>query len=112
MDLNNPDRVHGEVLDYIDVVEDLLRRETKEEAGIELGNNFKYLKSMSFMRPDGIPVVMVKLAADYAGGDVALEEDSFTDYAWVNTQEVNKYDCLLGIDEEVAMTIQLFEQKS
>jgi len=30
-----------------------------------------------------------------------LEEEAFTDYAWVNSEEVENYNCIEGIKEEV-----------
>ena len=107
-DLNNPTRVNGEVLDFLGSVEDLLRREIEEEAGVTVNDDFQFINSNTFVRPDGIPVVMVKLAASYKDGDVVLEEGSFDDFAWVNEQEARELDCIGGIAEEIQKTIELF----
>ncbi len=108
--LDKPTRFNGDVLDYENAVEELLARETFEEAGIEidLTAGLKYINSVAFIRPDGIPVILVKFAAAYKSGDVVLEERSFTDHAWVNAEEVRNYSCIAGIQEEVAQTIALF----
>lgn len=106
-DLLNPTRFNGEVLDFEDSVEDLLKREVLEEAGIEIQDGLTYLNSVAFVRPDEIPVILVKFAAKYKQGEVVLE-DAFVDYAWVNADEVKNYDCILGIKEEVIKTIDLF----
>lgn len=111
MDIKNPTRVNGDVLDFEDSVEELLIREAKEEAGIEIGRELKYINSVAFVRPDGIPVILVKFAAKYRNGEVKLEEGSFTDYKWVNAEEVKNYECIKGIPEEVAKTIQIFSVK-
>ncbi|MDD5071306.1 MAG: NUDIX domain-containing protein [Patescibacteria group bacterium] len=108
MDLNRPTRINGDVLDFENAVEDLLIRETREEAGVEIENNFKYINSVAFVRSDGIPVILVKFAVEYKGGEVKPESGSFTDYAWVNREEAKKYDCIKGIKEEIAQTIKLF----
>ena len=108
LDINKPTRMNGDVLDFEDAVEDLLKRETLEEAGVEIENKLKYINSVAFVRPDGIPVILVKFAAKYKSGDVKLEEGSFTDYKWVNEEEVDKYDCIEGIQKEVKQTIGLF----
>lgn len=108
LDLTKPSRMNGDVLDYENAVEDLLARETKEEAGISLKPGLKYISSMAFVRPDGVPVVLVKFAAEYGGGEVVPETGSFTDFAWVNAEEVKDYDFIEGIDEEVATAIKLF----
>jgi len=106
--LDRPTRMNGEVSDFENAVEDLLARETKEEAGIETERNLKYLNSVAFVRPDGIPVVLVKFAAKYLFGEVVPEAGGFTDFAWVNGEEVEKYDCIDGIKAEVQETIKLF----
>ena len=86
---------------WYNVLEDLLRREVMEETGLEI-KNIRYLTSLTFVRPDGIPVVVVSLYADHAGGDVVLNEES-VDHAWVTLEEAKKYDLIEGIYEELEM---------
>ncbi len=103
----SPTRKNGEVLDYENAIENLLYRETLEEAGIEIDTQkLHYLNSVAFIHPDGIPVLLVKFAAYYKSGEVILQKDDFTDYVWVNEKEVNQYDCILEIREEVIETIR------
>jgi len=111
-DLANPTRLNGDVIDFENAIEDLLRREAKEEAGIELGDEFVYINSNMFIRPDETPVVLVKLGAQYKSGDVVLEKDAFTDHAWVNAEEVKNYECIDGICDEVAQTVSLFQKNA
>lgn len=110
MDINNPTRVNGEVLDYQDAVEKLLAKEVKEEAGIQIGKELVYINSVAFIRPDGIPVILIKLGGKYEGGEVTLEADGFDDFAWVNAEEVKSFDCIAGIAEEVGATIAGFKR--
>jgi len=105
--LERPTRMNGAVLDFEDAVEDLLAREAKEESGVEIGRDLAYVNSVAYVRPDGIPVLLVKFAAPYAGGEVRLELGSFTDHAWVNAEEVKEYDCIRGIPGEVAKASSL-----
>jgi NADH pyrophosphatase NudC (nudix superfamily) len=109
LDINDPTRINGDVLDFENAVGNLLARETKEEAGIEIGNDLKYINNVAFVRPDETPVILIKFAAKYKNGNVKLEEGAFTDYAWVNADEVKKYDCIKGISDEIAKTIELFK---
>ncbi len=109
LDLNHPTRINGDVLDYENAVEELLRREVFEEAGIEIDSGLKYINSVAFIRPDETPVILVKFAAKYKSGEVKLEEGSFTDYTWVNAEEVKEYPLIKGIDEEIRQTIELFK---
>ena len=111
LDPQKPSRVHGDVLDYLDAVENLLIRETREEAGIEIEPKLRYINSVAYIRPDGVPAVLVKFAAKYAGGEVRLEEGAFDGYAWVDAEEVKTRDCLEGIAEEVAAAIRHFSRE-
>ena len=108
--INNPTRINGDILDYENAIEQLLISVTKEEAGIEIHSDFVYINSVAFIRPDGIPVILVKFAAKYKSGEVKLEKDSFSNYKWVNQHEVKAYDCIQGIKEEIEKTIKLFSK--
>ncbi len=106
--LERPTRLNGEVIDFENAVEDLLVRETREEAGIEIDPDLKYINSVAFVRPDETPVMLVKFAAKYRSGEVKPEVGGFTDFAWVNVAEVAAYDCIDGIKDEVAKAVTLF----
>jgi len=108
LDFKNPTRINGDVLDFEDSVEELLKREAQEEAGIRIGSKVMYLNSVAFVRPDGIPVVLVKFAAEHKGGKIQLEVGSFEDFAWVNAKEVKRFDCIEGIEQEIKRTIVYF----
>ncbi len=108
--VENPTRRNGDVLDYENSVEELLKREAFEEAGVEIGNELEYINSVAFIRPDETPVVLVKFAAKYKSGEVKLEKGAFTDFAWVSEEEVKNYDCIEGIKEEVKQTIEIFSK--
>ena len=107
--IESPTRINGDILDYEDALEVLVRREVREESGLEIGDDFRYMKSCAFIRPDGVPAVLVKFATVYKGGEVVLENGSFTEYAWVNAEEVKSYPCIDGIADEVAQAIALFK---
>ena len=111
LDLTKPTRINGDVLDFENAVEALLRREVDEEAGIEIEPTLHYLNSVAFVRPDEIPVVLIKFAAKYKSGEVQPEAGAFTSYAWVNAEEVKAYPCIDGIPEEIAATITLFKAR-
>lgn len=111
LDLTKPTRINGEVLDFQNAVEDLLVREVKEEAGIEIEPKLVYINSVAFVRPDGIPVILVKFAARYQSGEVKYEAGAFTGHLWVNEEEVKKLDCILGIAEEIVQTTKYFSSR-
>mgnify|MGYP001568269722 FL=1 len=108
LDITKPTRMNGEVLDFENAVEDLLKREVLEEAGISIKGQLIYMNSVAFVRPDEIPVILVKFSAKYDHGEVKLQQGSFTSHAWVNATEVKKYDCIKGIHEEIEEAIKEF----
>lgn len=110
LDIKHPTRINGDVIDFENAIEALLEREVMEEAGIKIYPHLKYINNVAFIRPDGIPVVLVKFAAKYKSGKVVPEKGGFTDFAWVSAREVQKYVCIKGIKEEVKQTIALFSK--
>lgn len=112
LDPKKPTRINNDVLDFENTIEDLLTREVQEEASLEIYPELKYLNSVAFIRPDEIPVVLVKFAAQYKNGEVKIEKDAFSDFAWVNETEILTYDCIDGIKEEIQKTITLFKNQT
>ena len=110
-DLNiaKPTRINGDVLDFEGAIEALLAREIQEEAGIQIESKIYFINDVAFIRPDETPVILLKFAAKYKSGTVKVEEGAFTDYAWVNRDEVKRYKCIKGVKEEIVATIKLYE---
>ena len=106
LDLDNPHAMNGIVKDYDNAIPELAYREVKEECGLEICGELRYLLSKVFVRPDGVPVVLIKFAAEVKEAEVVLEEGAFTEYAWVDAAEVNEYDCIDGVQEETRKTIE------
>ena len=90
-----------EIGQWYNAVEKSLRREIKEETNLEVGK-LNYLLDVAFIRPDGIPVVVLSYYGDYESGEVELDEDS-VDYAWATYEEAKKYDLIEGIIDEIKM---------
>ena len=84
------------------VGERLVEREVMEEAWISI-KDIKYLTSLSFIRPDNIPVVILSYFAYHDQGQVSLQDQSHTEYVWVTLQEAKKYELIPGIYEEIEM---------
>jgi 8-oxo-dGTP pyrophosphatase MutT (NUDIX family) len=111
LDLSNPTSTDGDVTIFEDAIPRLLEREVQEESGLKIGENVKYIGSKVFVRPDGIPVVLLKFGVQYQSGDILLEENAFTEAEWVNAKEVKDYDCIEGVEEEVKATIEAFRDE-
>ena len=101
-----------EVLDYVlrdkdtkshwyNVCEDALRREIKEEVGLEL-KNIGYVTSMVYIRPDNFPCLIISLFAEPVEGEIKLC-DALTEYKWVDLEEAKGYDLIEGIYDELVI---------
>src|ERR1044072_5719414 len=55
-------------------LENALRREIKEEVGLEVGA-VTYLLDIAFIRKDGTPEIVLSFYCAYQGGEVTLDED-------------------------------------
>lgn len=87
---------------WYNVLEKTLRREVKEEVGLEI-KNIDYLTSLASVHQDGAPSLVISCVAEYAGGEVTLQVDELDEYAWVTLEEAKKYDLIDGILDELAM---------
>lgn len=86
---------------WYNAVENALRREVKEEVNLEIGKP-QYLLDLTFIRPDGIPVLVLSYYCLLVSGEVKLDEDSI-DFKWVTVKEAENYDLIDGILEEIRM---------
>jgi len=109
LDITQPHDMHDDVPAFENMAEDLLVREVREEAGVEIALPLHYLRSVAFVRPDNVPVMLIIFAVKYKSGKVKIEADSFTDFAWVNAEEVMGYDCIDGNRQEIAAAIKHFQ---
>lgn len=92
---------------WYNIFEDLLRREVMEETGLKI-KNFGYVTSLSYIREDGIPTLIVSLFADHDDGEVKLC-NALTDYSWVTLEEAKNYELIEGIYEELEMLDKLLK---
>jgi 8-oxo-dGTP diphosphatase len=92
---------------WYNVFEDVLKREVLEETGLKV-SNIRYLTSLSYIRSDNIPTIIVSLFADHDSGGVNLCP-TLTEHAWVSLEEAKKYDLIEGIYEEIEMLDKLLK---
>jgi 8-oxo-dGTP pyrophosphatase MutT (NUDIX family) len=86
-------------------VEDALMREIAEEVGVTVGTP-KFLLDLTFIRPDGIPVLVLSYHAPYVSGEVQLDGDA-TEHRWVALAAAKELDLISGIYEELEMVDEL-----
>ncbi len=87
---------------WYNVLERALRREVKEETGINI-KNIEYVTSLVVVYGDGNPTLIISCMADYVSGTVKLQEGETDKYAWVSLKEAKKYDLIDGIYDELIM---------
>ena len=101
-----------EVLDYVlkkkdtgshwyNVLEDCLKREVKEEVGLEI-KNIGYVTSLVYIREDEIPCLIISLYAEPVEEEIKLC-NALTEYIWVSLEVAKNYDLIEGIYEELEM---------
>ena len=77
----NPRPVYGLIAGFVEVgetLEEAVRRETLEEVGIQV-KNLQYLASQPWPFPSNL---MLAFRAEYAGGDLCLQEEEIADAAF------------------------------
>ena len=82
-------------------VTNTLKREAREEVNLEI-DNIRYLLDITFIRADGVPVVILSYYCDYKSGEVKLNEESI-DYKWVSFEEAKEYELVPGLLGELEM---------
>lgn len=92
---------------WYNIFENLLKREIMEEVGLNI-KNIRYLTSLSYIRSDNIPTIIVSLFADPVGEEVKLCP-ALTECAWVTLEDAKNYDLIEGIYEELEMLDRLLE---
>lgn len=88
---------------WYNVLEQVLRREVREEVGIEI-SNIEYVTSLATIHADGAPSLVISCVADYKSGEIKLDENETDRFEWVTLKEAKQYDLLDGIYEELEMT--------
>ncbi len=95
---------------WLNIFEKVLRKEIKEETSLEI-KNMGYVSSLVFIRPNGCSSVIVSLFAEHAGGEVVLEKDELSEYAWVDLSEAKNYDLIENIYEQLEKVEGIFNNK-
>lgn len=90
---------------WYNILEDLVKREVKEEVGLDI-ENIGYVTSLVYVRPDNIPTLIVSLYAEPIEKEIKLC-NALTDFAWVTFEEAKDYELIEGIYDE----LRILEEK-
>lgn len=90
-------------------LEKSLYREIKEEVNLEIDKP-EFLVDLTFIRPDGIPVIVFSYFAKYKSGEVILDDDA-VDFAWVTLEEAKNYDLIDGIWDEIREVEEILQSR-
>ena len=87
---------------WYNVLERTLKREVKEEVGIEI-DKVEYVTSLATVHKDGSPSLVISCMADYVSGDIKIQPEELDRYAWVDLEEAKNYQLIDGIYDELVM---------
>lgn len=87
---------------WYNVLERTLRREIKEEVGIDV-DNIEYITSLATVHADGNPSLVISCIADYVSDEIKLQAEENDQFAWVNLEEAKNYKLIDGIYDELVM---------
>lgn len=87
---------------WYNVLEQVLKREVKEEVGLEIAN-IEYITSLATVHADSNPSLVISCIADHVSGEVVLQESETDKYDWVTLEESKKFDLIDGIYDELQM---------
>ena len=111
--IHTPHSEHGPNLWY-NVLEKALKREVREEVGLEIGKP-ELLVDLTFLRPDGIPVICFSCFTPYITGEVTIDQDpekDSIDFAWVSLEEAKNYDLIGGVWDEIRQVDEILKKRT
>lgn len=87
---------------WYNVLEKTLRREVAEEVNIDI-DKIEYVTSLATVHGDGNPSLVISCIAQYASGEIKLQEEEADKYEWVSVEEAKDYNLIDGIYDELVM---------
>ncbi|HAX91461.1 MAG TPA: hypothetical protein DCY07_04540 [Rhodospirillaceae bacterium] len=85
------------------------QREIKEELGVDVDVLFPYGDYVIPTEDGVIPGIKFVCSVD-GTQDVVLDPKEFTDYAWVSEDELDEYDFIPGLEEDIAESFRILEE--
>ena len=109
--INEPSSTEG-APQWYGALETSMKREIKEEVNLEIGK-CELLTDLTFVRPDGVPVICFSYFTPYLSGEVKFDQDAgdTIDSAWVTLEEAKKYDLIDGIWDEIRHVEEILKSR-
>ncbi|MBI4134986.1 MAG: NUDIX domain-containing protein [Candidatus Sungbacteria bacterium] len=87
---------------WYNVLERTLRREVREEVGIEI-RDIRYVTSLATIHADGTASLVISCLAHYAGGEIVIQPEELDKAEWMTLEEAKAQDLIDGIYDELCM---------
>lgn len=98
-------KVEGE-----DGIEETLRKEIKEEAGVEVGPFF-YIGNFEFTRPDRHHVIGIEFGCEYISGELKSSDPDMVDVRWMTVEEAKQLNFIPGVLDYVKKGFEIYRNK-
>lgn len=95
---------------WFDIFEFVLKKEIAEETGIQI-KNIGYVSNLALLRPNGFSTIIVSLCAEYDSGEVYLNQEELTEYAWVTLEQAKTYDLIENIYQQLEKVEHMYMKK-
>jgi NAD+ diphosphatase len=95
-----PDGMYSVLAGFVEpgeTLEECVRREVMEEVGVEL-ENIRYFGSQPWPFPNSL---MLAFTADYAGGEIVLEEEEIADAKWFSADSLPRIPAPISISRQL-----------
>lgn len=83
-----------------ETVMDALKREVKEEVGLDIEDVKEFINDYTFVRPDGHNVIGFTFLVTATSDSVKLGED-LDDFKWILPEELEECDCIEGVKKDI-----------
>jgi NADH pyrophosphatase NudC (nudix superfamily) len=93
-------------------IQEGLRREKDEEIGdgVRLNILINFTINKMFTRKDGLPMILPHYYAEYNSGEITLNPEEYSEYAWVELDDLDSFEPKIDNMTEIAR--RLYELKS
>ncbi len=92
-DVKDPWDIVGGRIDAGSSLLENLKREVKEETGLEIISEPRLVAAQDILRLEGKHIVRLSYVAE-AGGELVLDQSEHTEHKWVTVEEIKKQDKL------------------